>query len=108
MHQGNIIIGQSGGPTSVINSSLAGVIHRSLETGKFGQVLGMRYGIEGFMNGEMVDLGAMNSSFIKGLRHTPGSALGSSRYKLSDDDLPLVQELFEKYNIPVFFSHRWQ
>ncbi len=103
MDKGNVLIGQSGGPTSVINSSLSGIIQETLKGGPFGTVYGMRFGIDGFMNEELVEFNGIDDSVIEGLRHTPGSALGSSRYRLKDEDLPRVRNLLEKYNIRYFF-----
>ena len=82
MSKGNVLVGQSGGPTSVINSSLAGVIEGALSAPTIGRVFGMRYGIEGVLNDFLVDLGTESSAVLSGLRSTPGSALGSSRLKL--------------------------
>lgn len=99
MTKGNIIIGQSGGPTAVINASLYGAITRALGSGRFDSVIGMRYGIDGFMKGEMLDLGICSARTLELLQYTPGSALGSSRYKLRDEDLPAVLALFKQHNI---------
>ena len=82
MLKGNAIIGQSGGPTSVINSSLAGVVEAAALSSYIGDIYGMQYGIEGFMQEWMYDLGKQPSRIIKGLRSTPSSALGSSRHKV--------------------------
>jgi len=101
--KGNCVIGQSGGPTAVINSSLAGVISAAVASPKIDQVYGMRYGIEGLMNEELIDLGAMAGQAIKGLRSTPGSALGSSRHKVTDKDFTRILEVLKKYNIHYFF-----
>jgi 6-phosphofructokinase 1 len=103
MPKGNAIIGQSGGPTSVINSSLAGIIDAAKEFKGIDKVLGMQFGIEGFMAGDMIDLGQESEKTIKGLRHTPSSALGSCRYKLKDADLPKVLDMLKKANIRYFF-----
>ncbi len=103
MIKGNALVGQSGGPTSVINSSLAGVVQRALKSPNIERVLGMSYGIAGFMNDEVVDLGKEDPAVIEGLRKTPGSALGSSRHKLKDEDFPRILEQFKKYNIRYFF-----
>lgn len=99
----NAIIGQSGGPTSVINSSLAGVIDAVLASDKIDAIYGMKYGIEGFLNEKLIDLGNQNPVVLKGLRHTPSSALGSSRYKLTENDLPFILEILKKYEIRYFF-----
>lgn len=101
--KGNCIIGQSGGPTSVINSSLAGVVKAIWKSDRFGTLYGMRYGIEGFMNEWLINLSEQPKDLIKGLRYTPGSALGSSRYKLKDEDFPRIMEVLKKYDIRYFF-----
>jgi len=101
--KGNAIIGQSGGPTSVVNSSLCGLIQEGLKSKKIKNVLGMRYGIIGFMKGEIVDLGKEDHQVIKTLRQTPSSALGSCRYILKDEDFPLIMKQLKKYNIRYFF-----
>ena len=101
--KGNCIIGQSGGPTSVINSSLAGVAKAIRKSEQFGTLYGMRYGIEGFMKEWLINLSEQPKSLIKGLRNTPGSALGSSRHKLKDEDFPKIMEVLRKYDIRYFF-----
>jgi 6-phosphofructokinase len=102
MLKGNALIGQSGGPTSVINSSLAGVIEAALSSSFIKDIYGMQYGIEGFMQERMYDLGNQPRKVIEGLRHTPSSALGSSRYKVQEKDLPLILTVLKKYNIRYF------
>jgi len=102
-YKGNAIIGQSGGPTSVINSSLCGLIQKGLKSEKIERVLGMRFGIKGFMKDEIFDLGKENPQVIEGLRQTPSSALGSCRYILKDEDFPLIIKKLKKYNIRYFF-----
>jgi 6-phosphofructokinase 1 len=101
--KGNAIIGQSGGPTSVINSSLCGLIQEGLKSKKVEKVLGMRFGIQGFMQDEIFDLGKEDQQVIEGLRQTPSSALGSCRYALKDQDFPLIIKQLKKYNIRYFF-----
>lgn len=103
MLKGNILIGQSGGPTSVINSSLAGVIEEAKALNHDGDIYGMHYGIEGFMQEWIYDLGRQPAHIIKGLRRTPSSALGSSRHKVRDHDMPRILEVMKKYNIRYFF-----
>jgi len=107
---GNAILGQSGGPTAVINSSLCGVIEECLRSkekqnpnGSIGKILGMRYGIEGFMQDMVVDLGSQPKDVIERLKTTPSSALGSCRYKLKDADFPKVLEQLKKYDIRYYF-----
>lgn len=101
--KGNAIIGQFGGPTSVINSSLCGLIQEGLKSKKIENVLGMRYGIIGFMKDEIVDLGKEDHRVIETLRQTPSSALGSCRYILKQEDFPLVITQLKKHNIRYFF-----
>ena len=103
MLKGNAIIGQSGGPTSVINASLAGVVTQAKEFGDILNIFGMRYGIEGFMNENIIDLGAESLSTMERLRETPSSTLGSCRHKLKEDDLPKILEVLRKYNIRYIF-----
>lgn len=103
MIKGNALIGQSGGPTSVINSSLAGVIETALSSSFIDNIYGMKFGIEGFMQEWLYDLGSQPKRIIEGLRHTPSSALGSSRHKVQDKDLPVILKVLKKYNIRYFF-----
>lgn len=85
--KGNLLVGQSGGPTSVINSSLAGVYKTAVDMG-IKTVYGMRYGIDGFIKGKYIDI----SEYVKSdldlelLKRTPSSFLGSCRYKLPSLD----------------------
>ncbi len=81
--KGNLLVGQSGGPTSVINASLAGVYKTALDLG-IGTVYGMRYGIDGFIRGKYIDMSeyVKNDLDLELLKRTPSSFLGSCRYKL--------------------------
>ena len=101
--KGNAIIGQSGGPTSVINASLVGVVDACLGAAEIRAVYGMRWGIEGFMQDMLVDLRAQSRATLDAVRETPSSALGSCRHKLRDEDLPRILELLERYDIRYFF-----
>jgi len=101
--KGNAIIGQFGGPTSVINSSLCGLIQEGLKSEKIESVLGMRFGIKGFMKDDIFDLSRESLQIIEGLRQTPSSALGSCRYILKDEDFPIIMKQLKKYNIRYFF-----
>jgi 6-phosphofructokinase 1 len=103
MLKGNLIVGQAGGPTSVINNSLCGIIQEAKKSKEIERIYGMRFGIQGFLNGNIVDLRQEDEETIERLRDTPSSALGSSRYKLQDDDFPRVLEVLKKYNIRYFF-----
>ena len=103
MAKGNVLVGQSGGPTSVINSSLAGVIDAATKSKTIGRVFGMRFGIEGVLNDFLIDLGSESKDILRGLRGTPGSALGSSRLKLKEEHFPAVLKQLKKYDIRYYF-----
>ena len=103
MLKGNLIIGQSGGPTTVINASLVGVVQEARKYNSITGVFGMRWGIEGFMNDDLVDLSREDPAVIEGLKRTPSSALGSCRHKVRDEDLPRILEVIKKHNIRYFF-----
>ena len=82
----NLIVGQSGGPTAVINSSLYGVIQEGLaHSEEIGHVYGMINGIQGFLKGKYMDLAELDSQTLTALRTTPGAYLGSCRYKLPEN-----------------------
>ncbi len=105
---GNVIIGQSGGPSSVINSSLAGVYKTARENGL--TVYGMLHGIQGLLEERYVDLSTQIKSDldVELLKRTPSAFLGSCRYKLPDvEDKPEVYEklfaILAKMNIGFFF-----
>ncbi len=103
MLKGNAIIGQSGGPTSVINASMVGVVDAARRNRNIDRVFGMRFGIEGVLNDHLLDLGAESPETLKALRQAPSSALGSSRHKLKDDDLEPILKRLKQYNVRYFF-----
>src|SRR4051812_22837208 len=86
MLTGNALIGQSGGPTCVINASLVGLVETLRKNKRIGRVFGMRFGIEGVLGDFLLDLSAEKSATLNELKTTPSSALGSSRHKLKDPD----------------------
>lgn len=105
----NVIVGQSGGPTAVINASLYGVVYEALNREEtLGTVYGMINGIEGFLNDQIMDMKPLElSGELELIKTTPGSYLGSCRYKLPEDLADEVYpKLFEKFaarNIGYFF-----
>ncbi len=103
MSKPNAIVGQSGGPTTVINASLVGVIDAARESGQIGQLYGMRYGIEGVLKDQLIDLFGQTSDVLQGLRTTPSSALGSTRLKLRDEHFDPILEALRRHNIRYFF-----
>ncbi|MDY6305378.1 MAG: 6-phosphofructokinase, partial [Oribacterium sp.] len=107
--EGNVIVGQSGGPTAVINSSLAGVYKTAKDRGAK-KVYGMLHGIKGLIDGKYVDLDdkIRNDLEIDLLKRTPSSFLGSCRYKLPEirEGLDLYEKIFkqlEALDIKYFF-----
>jgi 6-phosphofructokinase 1 len=103
MLKGNAIVGQSGGPTSVINASLAGVVDTALKSKAIGRIFGMRFGIEGVLENCLLDLGAESEQTRKALRTTPSSALGSSRLKLKDEHFESILQRLRKYDVRYLF-----
>ena len=101
--KGNAVIGQSGGPTSVINASLAGAVSAALKNPNIETVFGMNYGIEGFMQERLINLSAQKKEILEGLKTTPSSALGSSRHKVRESDFPRILEVLKKFDIRYFF-----
>ena len=106
--KGNIIIGQSGGPTAVINSSLAGAFEAA-EAAGIKKIYGMHYGIEGFLNEDIIDLRKQikSAADVALLRRTPSAFLGSCRYKLpkiegNEDVYEKIFSILEKYDIQYF------
>ncbi|MBN1982155.1 MAG: diphosphate--fructose-6-phosphate 1-phosphotransferase [Chitinivibrionales bacterium] len=102
--RGNAIIGQSGGPSSVINTTLAAIIEQAKHSTMIQSVYGMCNGIEGLLNDRLIDLGKQEISTIEALKQTPGSILGASRYKFADTDFPKILTQLKKYNIRYFFQ----
>ncbi|HHV59191.1 MAG TPA: 6-phosphofructokinase [Clostridiaceae bacterium] len=106
--RGNCVFGQSGGPTSVINSSASGVIQEALKQDAIPKVFGAAHGIKGILEEELYDMSHEDSIELNLLKTTPSSALGSVRYKLADPDkddtdYKRILEVFKKYNIRYFF-----
>ena len=99
----NAVIGQSGGPPSVINASLAGAVSAALKNPNIETVFGMNYGIEGFMQERLINLSAQKKEILEGLKTTPSSALGSSRHKVRESDFPRILEVLKKFDIRYFF-----
>ena len=101
---GNVLVAQSGGPTAVINASVAGLITESLNNDCIEEVYGSLNGILGILQEDLVDLAAESQQQIRALKHTPGAALGSCRYKLKKQaDLDRILEVFKAHNIRYFF-----
>ena len=106
--KGALLFAQSGGPTSVINASAAGVFIEGLESDAITEVYGAAHGIKGILEEEMYDISKEDKNELLLLKNTPSSALGSVRYKLKDADVDdtdykRLLEVFKKYNVRYFF-----
>ena len=102
----NCLVAQSGGPTSVINATVAGIVKANQLNPIYETVYGGLHGVEGILAEMFVDLTDMSDHENKVLRQTPSSALGSCRYKLLREntaDFVKLFEIFEKYDIRTVF-----
>jgi len=101
---GNVLVGQSGGPTSVVNASVAGIIAEALNHECIEEIYGALNGVLGILHEDLIDLAAESQQQIRALKHTPGAALGTCRYKLKNQaDFERVLEVFKAHNIRYFF-----
>jgi 6-phosphofructokinase 1 len=102
---GNAVFAQSGGPTTVINSSMAGAVLEAMKHKKvFGKLYGAKNGILGVLQEELFDFGKEKLDDIKGLRTTPAAAAGSCRYKVKTEaDYARIVDIFTAHNIRYFF-----
>jgi len=96
---GNLIIGQSGGATAVINASLVGAVDTALRDGRIRGIYGMQYGIQGLLKEDIIDLRQQPSTLWQQLLYAPSAALGSCRYKLQDEDPLHAVEILRRYNV---------
>ncbi len=103
-YKGNLIIGQSGGATAVINSSLAGAIAQALQQTEVGQIYGMLDGVQGLLKEQVVDLRlqAGTPARLEQLKRTPSAALGMCRYKLNEHERERIVGILKQYNIRYF------
>ena len=102
MSAGKAVIGQSGGPTAVINRSLVGFIKEALNQ-NFDEILGARHGLEGILSQDFVDLASLSESQLYGMGKTPAAALGSVRKKPTEKDIEMLISIFEKQDIRNFY-----
>ncbi len=105
---GACILGQSGGPTAVINASAQGVFEAALKSSCITRVLGAAHGIAGVLEDKLYDIGKEDPKELALLQYTPSSALGSCRHKLedpdrNDTDYKRILEIFQKYDVRYFF-----
>src|SRR5512136_1260711 len=108
---GNLLVAQSGGPTSVINASLAGVIQEAGRNEGIEEIYGGANGILGILNEDLIDINDEKAKTIEGLRYTPAAGLGTCRYKIdfkrkpekAAKDMDRLFEVFQAHNIRYFF-----
>jgi 6-phosphofructokinase len=100
--RGNVLIGQSGGPTAVINASLVGAIHEALRLDAVQGIYGALNGIEGALQRRIVDLRREAAETLTGLLNTPSAALGSCRYKLQPNDPERAVDLLRDLGVRYF------
>ena len=100
---GNMLIAHGGGPTPVINSSLRGAIEEAKKHNNVKKIFGARFGAEGILKNDLMDLSGVSSDTVTKLGQTPASAIGSCRRKLTTEDYPMVLECFKKNDIRYFF-----
>jgi 6-phosphofructokinase len=99
----NALIAHGGGPTSVINASLAGLVTESRKRAIFKKLYGARFGVRGILEENFSDLFERDQDLLERLAQSPGSALGSSRLKLSDNDHERILDTFHRNEIRCFF-----
>jgi 6-phosphofructokinase len=102
MLKGKLVVGQSGGPTQVINNSLVGVITEALQNDWVTGVYGSLRGITGVLDDRLVDLARESSATLSLLRHTPGAALGTVRYKVKMEDYARIVEVLRARDVRFF------
>lgn len=106
--KGRCVFAQSGGPTTVINASIAGGLLEALENESVTGVLCAHHGIKGVLDEDFFDISLEDKAELEALKHTPASAFGSVRYKLknpaeNDSDYRRILEVFKKYDVRYFF-----
>ena len=108
---GNLLVGQSGGPTAVINASVCGVVQEAFKHSCIQGIYGGMNGILGMLNEEIFDFRKEAPATIEGLKHTPAAGLGTCRYKLdfkkkaekAAQDMDRLFQVFQAHNIRFFF-----
>jgi 6-phosphofructokinase 1 len=97
-----LLVGQSGGPTPVINASVAGLLEEAAALGVFPEVWGLRHGIEGALSGDLVRLDGLGAADRAALARTPAAALGSCRHKLAPGEYGRVLDMLRRHDVRWF------
>ena len=108
---GNLLVAQSGGPTAVINASVAGVINEAGRHECIEEIYGGLNGVYGILNENLIDINEESNKSVQALKHTPAAALGTCRYKINfkkdpeqaEKDMNRLFEVIEAHNIRYFF-----
>jgi len=101
--KGKMVIGQSGGPTTVINQSLVGAVLAARECADITGILGAHHGIAGIMNEDFIDLETQSREQLEQVAQTPAAALGSVRLKPGKEECERVFDVFRKHDVRYFF-----
>src|ERR1043165_5821694 len=101
--RGNAVIGQSGGPTAIINQSLVGVILEARKFGHIGRVLGARHGVRGIINDDFIEVDKASEHLLERIANTPAAALRSTRDKPDAAYCEKIFASFKKNNVRFFF-----
>ena len=101
--KGNTVVGQSGGPTGVINASLVGVIEEVRKHPEMGTLFGAVHAVAGMVKDDFIDLSKLDAATLETVAGSPSSALGSSRDKPDADYCRKIIEVFKKRNVRYFF-----
>jgi len=101
--KGNAVIGQSGGPTAVMNQSLVGVIESIRRCRRIGRLLGARHGVRGIVEENFIDLKGLPAGLLERIALTPAAALGSTRDKPDEEYCRKIFKVFEKHDVRYFF-----
>ncbi len=99
----NAVIGQSGGPTAVINQSLVGVIEGLYKQPSVGKILGAKHGVRGIIDGEFIELNGLDAGLLEQVAQTPSSALGSTRDKPDEEYCKKLFESFRRHSVGYFY-----
>lgn len=101
--KGNLVVGQSGGPTAVINQSLIGVVKEAFNHPEIEGVYGARNGVEGILREDLIDFRAESDDNLERVAATPSAGLGSCRFKPKEEDCKHIFQMLEKYSARYFF-----
>ena len=101
--RGNALIGQSGGPTCVINQSLVGIVEAAKASSEIRQVLGAVHGIDGVLKGRIIDVGRESKETLEAVAKTPCAALRSVRKKPTREECEKALEVFARHDVRYFF-----